>query len=127
MGIICPLLVGRELADLLNIGGTSGSLAPPSSGITVYSIFFIILWIFNSDFYSRSRQLKTATTRSVVSAMEATTGNGLGSHPATTSNAAAATSPYTVAAERAVSERGLNRAETASIGNGSHMPRHRPM
>lgn len=78
-------------------------------------------------YYSRSRQLKTATTRSVVSAMEATTGNGLGNHPATASNAAAAPSPYTVAAERAVSERGLNRAETASIGNGSHMPRHRPM
>ena len=83
--------------------------------------------MYNSDFYSRSRQLKTATTRSVVSAMEATTGNGLGIHPATASNAAAAASPYTVAAERAVSERGLNRAETASIGNGSHMPRHRPM
>ena len=81
----------------------------------------------HSHYYSRSRQLKTATTRSVVSAMEATTGNGLGSHPATSTHGAAATSPYTVAADRAVSERGLNRAETASIGNGSHMPRHRPM
>ena len=55
-------------------------------------------------YYSRSRQLKTATTRSVVSAMEASSS---GSAP---------------------TER-LNRAETASIGNGSsgHMPRNRPM